>query len=147
MDYTCTVYHHFSALFNARDEISPLFWKKTKLVKVPWYWSCLDYWIFAHKNSKQNWFLSLVSTTIVIAPTLITHSFHFFSYCSIRLTTFDIVKRLIAASEKEFQRIVEENRSKHSQNGSNWTSLGFWCHYVFLTIILLPIFLVEIMYP
>ncbi|KAK7836106.1 probable envelope ADP,ATP carrier protein, chloroplastic [Quercus suber] len=38
---------------------------------------------------------------------------------SIRLTTFDIVKRLIAASEKEFQRIVEENRRKHSENGSN----------------------------
>ncbi|XP_011047457.1 PREDICTED: probable envelope ADP,ATP carrier protein, chloroplastic [Populus euphratica] len=34
---------------------------------------------------------------------------------SIRLTTFDIVKRLIAASEKEFQRIVEENRQKQSQ--------------------------------
>ncbi|KAG6620523.1 hypothetical protein I3842_Q064900, partial [Carya illinoinensis] len=31
---------------------------------------------------------------------------------SIRLTTFDIVKRLITASEKEFQRIVEENRNK-----------------------------------
>ncbi|KAJ6993019.1 Mitochondrial carrier protein [Populus alba x Populus x berolinensis] len=35
---------------------------------------------------------------------------------SIRLTTFDIVKRLIAASEKEFQRIVEENRHKQSQD-------------------------------
>uniref|UniRef100_A0A2N9IED1 Uncharacterized protein n=1 Tax=Fagus sylvatica TaxID=28930 RepID=A0A2N9IED1_FAGSY len=35
---------------------------------------------------------------------------------SIRLTTFDIVKRLIAASEKEFQRIVEENCKKHSQD-------------------------------
>lgn len=34
---------------------------------------------------------------------------------SIRLTTFDIVKRLIAASEKEFQRIVEENRHKEKQ--------------------------------
>ncbi|KAM1949446.1 hypothetical protein ACFX15_009500 [Malus domestica] len=32
---------------------------------------------------------------------------------SIRLTTYDMVKRLIATSEKEFQRIVEENRSKH----------------------------------
>lgn len=32
--------------------------------------------------------------------------------CSIRLTTFDIVKRLIAASEKEFQKIVDENRQK-----------------------------------
>lgn len=56
--------------------------------------------------------------------------FFFFGYCSIRLTTFDIVKRLIAASEKEFQRIVEENRSKHSQNASNWKSLEFWCHYI-----------------
>ncbi|XP_018826264.1 probable envelope ADP,ATP carrier protein, chloroplastic [Juglans regia] len=36
---------------------------------------------------------------------------------SIRLTTFDIVKRLIAASEKEFQRIVEENRTKFSPDG------------------------------
>ncbi|KAJ6746956.1 SOLUTE CARRIER FAMILY 25 [Salix koriyanagi] len=33
---------------------------------------------------------------------------------SIRLTAFDFVKRLIAASEKEFQRIVEENRHKQS---------------------------------
>ncbi|QCE04043.1 solute carrier family 25 [Vigna unguiculata] len=31
---------------------------------------------------------------------------------SIRLTTYDIVKRLIAASEKEFQTITEENRNK-----------------------------------
>ncbi|KAJ1396163.1 Mitochondrial carrier protein [Sesbania bispinosa] len=31
---------------------------------------------------------------------------------SIRLTTYDIVKRLIAASEKEFQSITEENRNK-----------------------------------
>ncbi|KAJ6750311.1 hypothetical protein OIU85_000900 [Salix viminalis] len=38
---------------------------------------------------------------------------------SIRLTTFDIVKRLIAASEKEFQRIVEENRQKQSQVANN----------------------------
>ncbi|KAJ6407743.1 hypothetical protein OIU84_011107 [Salix udensis] len=38
---------------------------------------------------------------------------------SIRLTTFDFVKRLIAASEKEFQRIVEENRHKQSQDASN----------------------------
>ncbi|KAJ6913290.1 envelope ADP,ATP carrier protein [Populus alba x Populus x berolinensis] len=38
---------------------------------------------------------------------------------SIKLTTFDIVKRLIAASEKEFQRIVEENRHKQSQDASN----------------------------
>lgn len=33
---------------------------------------------------------------------------------SIRLTTFDTVKRLIEASEKEFQRIVEGNRKKHN---------------------------------
>ncbi|KAB5520000.1 hypothetical protein DKX38_024319 [Salix brachista] len=38
---------------------------------------------------------------------------------SIRLTTFDIVKRLIAASEKEFQRIVEENSQKQSQVADN----------------------------
>ncbi|XP_061366120.1 thylakoid ADP,ATP carrier protein, chloroplastic-like isoform X2 [Gastrolobium bilobum] len=31
---------------------------------------------------------------------------------SIKLTTYDIVKRLIAASEKEFQTITEENRNK-----------------------------------
>ncbi|XP_027349030.1 thylakoid ADP,ATP carrier protein, chloroplastic-like [Abrus precatorius] len=31
---------------------------------------------------------------------------------SIKLTTYDIVKRLIAASEKEFQTIAEENRNK-----------------------------------
>ncbi|KAL2902186.1 putative envelope ADP ATP carrier protein chloroplastic [Bienertia sinuspersici] len=31
---------------------------------------------------------------------------------SIRLTTFDSVKSLVAASEKEFQRIVEENRKE-----------------------------------
>ncbi|KAK0584054.1 hypothetical protein LWI29_006994 [Acer saccharum] len=35
---------------------------------------------------------------------------------SIRLTTFDMVKRLIASSEKEFQRIMEENREKQNQN-------------------------------
>ncbi|KAJ7961244.1 Mitochondrial carrier protein [Quillaja saponaria] len=34
---------------------------------------------------------------------------------SIRLTTYDIAKRLIAASEKEFQRINEENRKKQNQ--------------------------------
>ncbi|XWS59957.1 hypothetical protein CRYUN_Cryun08bG0166900 [Craigia yunnanensis] len=34
---------------------------------------------------------------------------------SIRLTTFDIVKRLITTSEKEFQEIVEENRQKEKQ--------------------------------
>ncbi|KAF7845370.1 putative envelope ADP,ATP carrier protein, chloroplastic [Senna tora] len=33
---------------------------------------------------------------------------------SIRLTTYDIVKRLIAASEKEFHKITEENRSKQT---------------------------------
>ncbi|KAH8505982.1 hypothetical protein Peur_044727 [Populus x canadensis] len=38
---------------------------------------------------------------------------------SIRLTTFDIMKRLIAASEKEFQRIVEENRYKQIKDASN----------------------------
>ncbi|KAL2337043.1 hypothetical protein Fmac_011489 [Flemingia macrophylla] len=32
---------------------------------------------------------------------------------SIKLTTYDIVKRLLAASEKEFQIIAEENRNKH----------------------------------
>ncbi|OIW07453.1 hypothetical protein TanjilG_24315 [Lupinus angustifolius] len=32
---------------------------------------------------------------------------------SIKLTTYDIAKRLIAASEKEFQTITEENRNKH----------------------------------
>ncbi|KAF8038520.1 hypothetical protein BT93_B1157 [Corymbia citriodora subsp. variegata] len=35
---------------------------------------------------------------------------------SIRLTTFDTVKRLIATGEKELERIMEENRQK--QNGS-----------------------------
>lgn len=35
--------------------------------------------------------------------------------CSIRLTTFDIVKRLISASEKEFLKIVDENRLKEKQ--------------------------------
>ncbi|XP_043726161.1 probable envelope ADP,ATP carrier protein, chloroplastic [Telopea speciosissima] len=33
---------------------------------------------------------------------------------SIRLTTFDTVKGLIAASEKEFQKIMEENRQKQT---------------------------------
>ncbi|KAL6998421.1 hypothetical protein U1Q18_008547 [Sarracenia purpurea var. burkii] len=32
---------------------------------------------------------------------------------SIRLTTFDTVKHLIEAGEKEFQKIVEENRKKN----------------------------------
>lgn len=43
-----------------------------------------------------------------------------FLYCSIRLTVYDFVKRLIATSEKEFQQIVEDNREKKSQT-SNWT--------------------------
>ncbi|KAF8394927.1 hypothetical protein HHK36_018866 [Tetracentron sinense] len=37
---------------------------------------------------------------------------------SIRLTTFDTVKGLIAASEKEFKRIVEENHEKQNQSTS-----------------------------
>uniref|UniRef100_A0A5B7A2G4 Envelope ADP,ATP carrier protein n=1 Tax=Davidia involucrata TaxID=16924 RepID=A0A5B7A2G4_DAVIN len=40
---------------------------------------------------------------------------------SIRLTTFDTVKRLIASSEKEIQRIMEENRKKKKQNTSDST--------------------------
>ncbi|KDP24457.1 hypothetical protein JCGZ_25021 [Jatropha curcas] len=35
---------------------------------------------------------------------------------SIRLTTFDMMKRLISVGEQEFQKIVEENREKQSQN-------------------------------
>ncbi|OVA02685.1 Mitochondrial carrier protein [Macleaya cordata] len=35
---------------------------------------------------------------------------------SIRLTTFDTVKGLIAASQKELERIVDENREKQSQD-------------------------------
>lgn len=38
---------------------------------------------------------------------------------SIRLTTFDTVKGLIAASEKEFKRIVEENCKKQDKSTSN----------------------------
>ncbi|KAL8120263.1 thylakoid ADP,ATP carrier protein, chloroplastic-like isoform X2 [Apium graveolens] len=38
---------------------------------------------------------------------------------SIRLTTFDTVKRLIEASEKEFQRIVEGNRKKHNMRSND----------------------------
>ncbi|XP_050381876.1 probable envelope ADP,ATP carrier protein, chloroplastic [Argentina anserina] len=34
---------------------------------------------------------------------------------SIRLTTYDMVKRLIVTSQKEFQRIVDENSSKQQQ--------------------------------
>ncbi|KAI8559633.1 hypothetical protein RHMOL_Rhmol04G0188600 [Rhododendron molle] len=37
---------------------------------------------------------------------------------SIRLTTFDTVKNIIAAGEKELQRIVEENRKKQTQSNS-----------------------------
>ncbi|WCJ28067.1 Mitochondrial substrate carrier family protein [Euphorbia peplus] len=37
---------------------------------------------------------------------------------SIRLTAFDMVKRLIVTSEKEFQKIVEENRKKEGQSAS-----------------------------
>ncbi|GKE38518.1 probable envelope ADP,ATP carrier protein, chloroplastic, partial [Tanacetum coccineum] len=37
---------------------------------------------------------------------------------SIKLTTFDAMKRLISASEIEFQRILEENRSEQKQ-GAN----------------------------
>ncbi|XP_057498393.1 thylakoid ADP,ATP carrier protein, chloroplastic-like isoform X2 [Actinidia eriantha] len=40
---------------------------------------------------------------------------------SIRLTTFDTVKHLIAAGEEEFQRIVEENRKKQNESTSNPT--------------------------
>ncbi|XP_059641460.1 thylakoid ADP,ATP carrier protein, chloroplastic [Cornus florida] len=38
---------------------------------------------------------------------------------SIRLTTFDTVKRVIAASEKEFQRILEENRKNKNRSTSD----------------------------
>ncbi|XP_040372459.1 probable envelope ADP,ATP carrier protein, chloroplastic isoform X2 [Rosa chinensis] len=37
---------------------------------------------------------------------------------SIRLTTYDMVKRLIVTSQKEFQRIVDENCSKQQQKAS-----------------------------
>ncbi|CAA2969576.1 probable envelope ADP,ATP carrier, chloroplastic [Olea europaea subsp. europaea] len=37
---------------------------------------------------------------------------------SIRLTTFDSVKRLITASEKELQKIMDENRKKRDQTGN-----------------------------
>lgn len=37
---------------------------------------------------------------------------------SIRLTTYDFVKRLIAASEKKMQKIMEENRDKQHQSAS-----------------------------
>ncbi|PWA68883.1 carrier protein [Artemisia annua] len=38
---------------------------------------------------------------------------------SIRLTTFDAMKRLIAASEKEYQRILEENRNEQKLGSSS----------------------------
>lgn len=38
---------------------------------------------------------------------------------SIRLTTFDTVKSVVAASEKEFQKIVEENRKEAKANTAN----------------------------
>lgn len=41
-----------------------------------------------------------------------------FLYCSIRLTVYDFVKRLIATSEKEFQQLVEDNREKKSQTSN-----------------------------
>ncbi|PON51164.1 Mitochondrial carrier protein [Parasponia andersonii] len=37
---------------------------------------------------------------------------------SIKLTTYDFVKRLIAMSEEELQKITEENRDKQHQHGS-----------------------------
>ena len=48
---------------------------------------------------------------------LLTYYFFFPNYCcSIRLTTYDFVKRLIATSEKELQKIMEENRDKQHQS-------------------------------
>ncbi|KAI3781609.1 hypothetical protein L2E82_11627 [Cichorium intybus] len=41
---------------------------------------------------------------------------------SIRLTTFDAMKRLIAASEKEFHRILEENSNEQKQGSNTSTS-------------------------
>ncbi|KAA0044166.1 hypothetical protein IC582_009615 [Cucumis melo] len=38
---------------------------------------------------------------------------------SIKLTTYDFVKRLIEASENEYQRITEENREKYNQKFSD----------------------------
>lgn len=55
--------------------------------------------------------LSLFTSTLIID--LVT------CFCSIRLTTFDTVKGLIAASEKEFKRIVEENCKKQDKSTSN----------------------------
>ncbi|KAL3536516.1 hypothetical protein ACH5RR_004977 [Cinchona calisaya] len=40
---------------------------------------------------------------------------------SIRLTTFDTVKRLIVASEKELQKIVQENHKKEGQGATEGT--------------------------
>ena len=50
---------------------------------------------------------------------LVFNIFHF-SLCSIKLTTYGIVKRLITASEKEFQTITEENRNKHKNTNNQW---------------------------
>ncbi|KAL8093037.1 putative envelope ADP,ATP carrier protein, chloroplastic [Apium graveolens] len=40
---------------------------------------------------------------------------------SIRLTTFDTVKHLIATGEKELQRIVEDNQKQQKQSASDYT--------------------------
>ncbi|KVH94845.1 Mitochondrial carrier domain-containing protein [Cynara cardunculus var. scolymus] len=40
---------------------------------------------------------------------------------SIKLTTFDAMKRMISASEKEFQRILEENRNEQKQSANDST--------------------------
>lgn len=40
---------------------------------------------------------------------------------SIKLTTFDAMKRVISASEKEFQRILEENRNEQKQSTNDST--------------------------
>lgn len=62
---------------------------------------------------------------------LITHQWTCFlsPSCSIRLTIFDAVKRLIANSEKEFQRIMEENRQKQSVNAGRWSVSFFATFY------------------
>lgn len=44
---------------------------------------------------------------------------------SIRLTTFDAMKRLIAASEKEFQRIMEENTNSNEEKQDSSSSTSF----------------------
>ncbi|XP_022983906.1 probable envelope ADP,ATP carrier protein, chloroplastic [Cucurbita maxima] len=38
---------------------------------------------------------------------------------SIKLTTYDFVKRLVETSENEYQRIIEENREEHNQKFSD----------------------------